>query len=69
MDKFPCVIIVGGSWGFPKGMAATKRVALIGRALTQAGYNVEVIHTTISERHGNVRNTETESFAPLLQSG
>lgn len=62
MKRMPCIIIVGGTWGFPYGMASSRRVALLARALISTGYRVEVIHTTISERPGNVINKEPEGY-------
>lgn len=57
-NKKDCIIIAGGSWGFPKGMAASRRVGLLGRALKLAGFRVEVIQTTTSERQDNVINKD-----------
>lgn len=61
-NRQPCVVIVGGTWGFPHGMAASRRVALLGKALISCGYTVEIIHTTISERPGQIVNKAPEGY-------
>lgn len=60
MKKKPCIVIVGGTWGFPHGMAAARRVTLLGRIFLEAGYHVEIIHITVSEKPGKVINDRSK---------
>ena len=60
--KRNCVLIVGGTWGFPNGMASTRRIILLARAFMESNHHVEVIHTTISEWPGKVFNKKTEGW-------
>jgi len=54
--RAPRVVFLIRSFGFPEGMAATNRVRLLGRALTEQNAAVAVICMRVSERPGEVRN-------------
>ncbi len=47
------------SFGFPKGMAATDRVRLLGRAMAEHDVDVSVLIMRVSERRDEVRNKQT----------
>lgn len=57
------VVFIIRSFGFPEGMAATNRVRLLGRALTEQGVDVRVICMRVSERPGEVRNHQVAGTA------
>ncbi|HTX70918.1 MAG TPA: glycosyltransferase family 4 protein [Thermoleophilia bacterium] len=50
------LVVLVRSFGFPEGMAATNRVRLLGRALSEQDVEVSVVCMRVSERPGEVRN-------------
>jgi glycosyltransferase involved in cell wall biosynthesis len=60
------VVVILRSCGFPRGMAATNRVRLLGRALREHGVAVRVVCMRVSERPGEVRNTDVCGVADGL---
>ncbi len=63
MNRPLCVTFLVRSFGFPEGMAATNRVRLLGRALSEQGVSVRVLCTRVSERPGHVRNRSAAGTA------
>jgi glycosyltransferase involved in cell wall biosynthesis len=58
-ERGPSVVFVIRSFGFPRGMAATNRVLLMGRALLREGADASVLCARVTERPGAVLNTLT----------
>lgn len=54
------VLIVTLRTGFPHGMAASRRILLIARALREGGLKPAVIHMNTSETSSAIRNTDVE---------
>ncbi len=54
----PQVILLTTSVAFPNGMAPTQRVNLIARGLTEAGFNVSILCTQVTEREPFIENNE-----------
>jgi O-antigen/teichoic acid export membrane protein/glycosyltransferase involved in cell wall biosynthesis len=54
------VVILLDSFGFPNGMAATRRVQLIARMLVQNGFQVKVLCARAIERQSSMINKEVQ---------
>lgn len=54
------VLFISNGSGFPNGFAATQRMRLVARALTEAGVRVKVLLARTSERPPVVMNTQSE---------
>lgn len=54
------VLFISHGSGFPNGFAATQRMRLVARALTEAGVRVKVVLARVSERPPVIMNTQPE---------
>lgn len=57
------VVIIGDTFGFPNGMAATSRVKLIAKALITRGFEVLVLNTRVTERPSRVKNKVIKGYS------
>jgi glycosyltransferase involved in cell wall biosynthesis len=56
--RYPHVVVVTRSFGFPNGMAASNRVRLLSRGLVEQGAGVKVLCLRVSERPDEVINAD-----------